>query len=292
MDYSLELKNFGAAPTAAQIADLVAAARAAAPANERREVWERCYACIDLTSLAPTDSDASIAALAQKAVEFPQHFRGIPNVASICVYPLFVETLGMVIGESALAITSVAGGFPASQTFLEIKALECAMAVESGADEIDIVISIGELLTGDYDRLASEIAVLREQVGDEVTLKVIIESGALPTPQLIWDASLLAMLAGADFVKTSTGKIPVAATPEAAAVICLAIREFHRRTGRAVGFKAAGGIATAQEASLYYTLVDQLLGGEWLTPSRWRIGASSLANNLLGAITGAPVKYF
>lgn len=292
MDYAERLRDFAPAPDAAQVAELVAQARHDAPKNQRREVYERCLSCIDLTSLNPTDSDEQITAFAQKAVEFPLHFPSLPNVASICVYPNFVETVGLVLGESSLAITSVAGGFPASQTFLEVKALECAMAVENGADEIDIVISIGQALTGHYNRLACEIETLRAEVGEATLLKVIIESGALTTPQLIHHAALLAMLAGADFVKTSTGKIPVAATPEAAVVICLAIREFQRKTGRTIGFKAAGGIATAADAALYHTIVQQTLGPTALTPARFRIGASSLANNLLSAITDSDIHYF
>lgn len=292
MDYALELKNFAPAPTDAEVAAAVAHARAVAPQNNRREVWERCYACIDLTSLNATDSDASITAFTQKAVEFPLHFKDIPNVASICVYPSMVEVVGLVLGSSSLAITSVAGGFPASQTFAEVKALECAMAVEHGADEIDIVINVGQLLTGDYNRLAAEIATLRAEIGDQTILKVILETGALPTPTLIRDASLLSMLAGADFIKTSTGKIPVSATPEAAAIMSLAIRDYQLRSGRTVGLKVAGGVQTPADASLYYTLIEQLLGPQHLTPSLFRIGASSLANNLLSTITNTEIHYF
>ncbi|MBQ5853208.1 MAG: deoxyribose-phosphate aldolase, partial [Rikenellaceae bacterium] len=166
-----------------------------------------------------------------------------------------------------------------------------AMAIENGADEIDIVINVGELLEGRLDEMASEIEVLREEASD-VVLKVIIESGALKTPELIRKASLLSMMAGTDFVKTSTGKIDVAATPEAAVVMCEAIRDYYEKTGRKVGFKAAGGVRTAEDAALYYTIVEQTLGKEWLTPELFRIGASSVANNLISAIEGKEVKYF
>ncbi len=170
--------------------------------------------------------------------------------------------------------------------------LETAMAVENGADEIDVVISIGEFLNGEYDLMGNEIETLRKEIGDEITLKVILESGILAEPELIHRAAVIAMLAGADFIKTSTGKASVAATPEAAVVMCEAIRLFAAQTGRKVGFKAAGGISTPEDAALYYTIVQEILGEEWLTPERFRIGASSLANNLLSAIEGNPVHYF
>ena len=200
--------------------------------------------------------------------------------------------MGLAVDGTPMRITSVAGGFPASQTFLEVKALEVAMAVENGADEIDIVLNVGRMLAGEYDEAANEVEVLRKECADDVVLKVIIESGALKTPELIRRAALLSMLAGADFVKTSTGKIDVAATPEAAVVMCTAIRDYYRRTGRKVGFKAAGGVRTAEDAVLYYTIVEEILGPEWLTPELFRIGASSVANALLTAIEGTPVKYY
>jgi deoxyribose-phosphate aldolase len=203
-----------------------------------------------------------------------------------------VDVAGLALGGSAISVTSVAGGFPSSQTFIEVKMLEAAMAVESGADEIDVVIAVGEMLEGEFDRMASTLSLLREEVGAETVLKVIVESGALKTPQLIRDASLLAMMAGADFVKTSTGKIDVAATPESVVVMCEAIGDYHRATGRRVGIKIAGGVRTAAEASLYYTIVEDILGPEWLTPDLFRIGASSLANNLLTAIEGREITYF
>ena len=169
--------------------------------------------------------------------------------------------------------------------------LEVAMAIENGADEVDVVLNVGKILSKAYDEAANEIEVLREEAED-ATLKVIIESGALSTCDNIYQASLLAMAAGADFIKTSTGKIDISATPEAAVVMCHAIKAYHQKTGRKVGFKAAGGIRTAEEASLYYTIVEQILGSEWLTSDLFRIGASSLANNILSAIEGKEIKYF
>lgn len=291
MEYSAKLQEYAPAPTVEEVAAKVEAARVAAKANENADVYKFCYSTIDLTTLACTDSVESVTRFARRAAEFYMDYPHIPNVASICVYPPFVETVGLAVDGTPMRITSVSGGFPASQTFLEVKVLETAMAIENGADEIDIVINVGELLEGRLDEMASEIEVLREEASD-VVLKVIIESGALKTPELIRKASLLSMMAGADFVKTSTGKIDVAATPEAAVVMCEAIRDYYEKTGRKVGFKAAGGVRTAEDAALYYTIVEQTLGKEWLTPELFRIGASSVANNLISAIEGKEVKYF
>lgn len=291
MEYSAKLQEYAPAPTVEEVAAKVEAARVAAKANENVDVYKFCYSTIDLTTLACTDSVESVTRFARRAAEFYLDYPHIPNVASICVYPPFVETVGLAVDGTPMRITSVSGGFPASQTFLEVKVLETAMAIENGADEIDIVINVGELLEGRLDEMASEIEVLREEASD-VVLKVIIESGALKTPELIRKASLLSMMAGTDFVKTSTGKIDVAATPEAAVVMCEAIRDYYEKTGRKVGFKAAGGVRTAEDAALYYTIVEQTLGKEWLTPELFRIGASSVANNLISAIEGKEVKYF
>ena len=291
MEYLTKLQEYAPAPTVEEVAAKVEAARVAAKANENVDVYKFCYSTIDLTTLACTDSVESVTRFARRAAEFYLDYPHIPNVASICVYPPFVETVGLAVDGTPMRITSVSGGFPASQTFLEVKVLETAMAIENGADEIDIVINVGELLEGRLDEMASEIEVLREEASD-VVLKVIIESGALKTPELIRKASLLSMMAGTDFVKTSTGKIDVAATPEAAVVMCEAIRDYYEKTGRKVGFKAAGGVRTAEDAALYYTIVEQTLGKEWLTPELFRIGASSVANNLISAIEGKEVKYF
>lgn len=291
MEYAKNLSQYAPAPSEARVAEEVARIRAAAVRNENVDVYKFCYSAIDLTTLSCSDSVESVTEFTRKAVEFYDKFPHIPNVASICVYPAFVETVGVAAGDSPMRITSVSGGFPASQTFIEVKALETAMAVENGADEIDIVMNVGKMLSGAYDEAAAEVEVLRGETQDTV-LKVIIESGALKTPDLIRKASLLSMFAGADFVKTSTGKIDVAATPEAAFVMCGAIRDYHEKTGRKVGFKAAGGVRTPQDAALYYTIVEEVLGREWLDTSLFRIGASSAANNLISAIEGKTVKYF
>ena len=293
MEYAKQLAEYAPATSEATVAQEAARIRKVAEErNHNPEVYKMCYSAVDLTTLSCNDSVESVTAFARKAVEFYDRFPHIPNVASICIYPPFVETVGVAVDGTDMRITSVAGGFPSSQTFMEVKVLEVAMAVENGADEIDIVLNVGKMLEGHYDEVANEIEVIRAEMDDDIVLKVIIESGALKAPELIRKASLLSMYAGADFVKTSTGKIDVAATPEAAVVMCQAIRDYYEKTGRKVGFKPAGGVRTAEDAALYYTIVEEILGKEWLTPALFRIGASSAANNLLTAIEGHPVKYF
>lgn len=292
MEYANHLKEYAPAQSESSVAEEVARIKEAAKRNENIEVYKSCYAAIDLTTLSCNDSIESVTAFARKAVDFYAKYPNIPNVASICVYPAFVETVGVAVDGTPMRITSVAGGFPASQTYLEVKALEVAMAIENGADEVDIVMNVGKMLTGAYDEAANEVEVLRGEMDKEIVLKVIIESGALKTPDLIRKASLLSMFAGTDFVKTSTGKIDVAATPEAAVVMCHAIKDYYDKTGRKVGFKAAGGVRTAEDAALYYTIVEEILGKEWLSQELFRIGASSAANNLISAIEGSTIKYF
>ena len=292
MEYANQLSEYAPAQSAAEVDERVAQIRKLAERNHNAEVYKFCYSAIDITTLSCNDSVTSVTEFARKTAEFYGKYPHIPNVASICIYPSFVETVGLAIDGTPMRITSVAGGFPAAQTFLEVKALEVAMAIENGADEIDIVLNVGRMLTGEYNEAANEVEVIRSEMDRDVVLKVIIESGALKTPELIRKASVLSMLAGADFIKTSTGKIDVAATPEAAVVMCEAIRDFYSKTGRKVGFKAAGGVRTAEDAALYYTIVEEILGKEWLTPELFRIGASSAANNLLSAIEGKEIKYY
>ncbi|MBE6204954.1 MAG: deoxyribose-phosphate aldolase [Alistipes sp.] len=291
MEYANHLQEYAPAPTAESVAAQVASLKAAAAENGNIDIYKRCLAAVDLTTLSCSDSAESVAALARRAAEFYIDYPDLQNVASVCVYPPFVENVGLAIDGTPMRITSVAGGFPSSQTFLEVKMLEVAMAIENGADEVDIVLNVGEILAGNYDEAANEVEVLREE-SEGATLKVILETGALRSPGLIYNAALLSMAAGADFIKTSTGKIDIGATPEAAVVMCQAIGEYFRKTGRRVGFKAAGGVRTKEDAVLYYTIVKELLGEEWLTPELFRIGASSLANCLLSAIEGHEVKYF
>lgn len=292
MEYSNIINQYAPAMSEAEVAAAVAQAKAAMSKNENVEVYKFCLSAVDLTTLTCNDSEESVTEFAKRTVTFAEKYPQIPNVASICVYPAFVETVGVAVDGTPMRITSVGGGFPASQTFLEVKMLEVAMAVENGADEVDIVLNVGKMLTGAYDEAANEVEVIRSEMDSDIILKVIIESGALKTPDLIRKASLISMAAGADFIKTSTGKIDVAATPEAAVVMCQAIKDFYAATGRKVGFKAAGGVKTPSDAALYYTIVEQILGEEWLTTDLFRIGASSAANNLLSAIVGTATTHF
>ncbi|MFI3266372.1 MAG: deoxyribose-phosphate aldolase [Rikenellaceae bacterium] len=291
MDYTVALEN-NPKITDEQINDILSQAQTLSLKNQNVDVYKKCFSYIDLTTLSSRDSQSSVEAFVTKAVEFPIHFPDVDNVASVCVYPPFVEVAGLAIGGSNMAITSVSGGFPSSQTFIEVKMLETSMAVENGADEIDIVISIGEFLNGEYELVASEVECIKDEIGDDAVLKVILETGELQDANLIYKASMLAMYAGADFIKTSTGKVAVSATPEAAAVMCLAIKDYYNITGKKIGFKAAGGVATAADAAYYYSIVETVLGSEWLNAKYFRIGASSLASKLLSAIKGEQITYF
>lgn len=275
----------------AEISRYIEQIEAAAHSNERVEVYSTAISLLDLTTLSPRDTERSVRELAERVVSFYNDYPALGNVASICVYPPFVECVGLVIDGSPMRITSVAGGFPASQTLLEVKALEVAMVVESGADEVDIVLPVGKVREGELDDAASEVAFLREEAGD-ATLKVIIESGELESEQMIYDASMCAIHAGADFIKTSTGKSAVSATPEAVVVMCQAIKDHYAATGEMVGIKIAGGVRTLRDVAIYYTIVDHILGEKWLRSEYFRIGASSLANTLLSAIIGEEVEYF
>ncbi len=281
------LEDFVPTPAASEIAAILERVNSKLLELSTTEVYKQCYSFIDLTTLASEDSVDSVRAFAREAVEFTSLRGDIPAVASICVYPSFVEVVGLEIDGSPMKITSVAGGFPSSQTFMEVKALECAMAVENGADEIDVVLNVGMMLSGKYEEAMSEIAMLRDEIGEDTILKVIIESGALATPELIYKASMLSICAGADFVKTSTGKQSPAATPEAAVVMCSAIKAHYQSSGEMVGFKAAGGIRSAEDAVLYYAIVREVLGEEWLTADYFRLGASSLAGALVAEIDRA-----
>jgi len=254
------------------------------------EVYKMCLSLIDLTSLNSTDTHAEIISMVEKVNNFKTAFPHLSNVGAICVYPALVPVVKEHLTEN-IGIASVAAGFPASQTFIEVKVAETAMAVMEGATEIDVVISIGKFLEGKYDEVIEELIEIKHACR-AAHLKVIIESGALQTASNIKTASILAMAAGADFIKTSTGKIPVAATLEATYVMCNAIKEWHEKTGIKVSYKPAGGIATTEEAVKHYTLVKAILGEEWLNNKMFRFGASRLANNLLTSIEGKEIKYF
>lgn len=264
--------------------------RMTAVKNCTQNLFEKALSCIDLTTLNSTDTVRSVAAFTEKVNEFPAAFSGISNVAAICVYPNMAQTVKNALRVPNLKIAAVAGGFPSSMTFTDIKIEEARLAVAAGANEIDIVLSLWSFLDGDYESCIREIAAIKNTIG-EAHLKVILETGVLSTDQ-IWQASLLAMDAGADFIKTSTGKLPQAASPEAAYIMCLAIKQYYEETGQKTGFKPAGGIVTPEDAILYLTIVQEILGNDWLTPKLFRIGASRLANNLLEKITGRTVKHF
>ena len=258
--------------------------------NDNVDVYKQCFNQIDLTTLNGDDTVGKVATMTKRLNEFPTVFPDVPNVAAICVYPAMVP----VVKENLTApvgIASVSAGFPASQTFIEIKVAETAMAVMEGATEIDVVISIGKFLEGDYQTVYDELCELRA-ASREAHLKVILETGLLGSAENIKKASILAMSAGADFIKTSTGKTTVSATPEATYVMCGAIKEWYQKTGAVVGYKPAGGVSTTQEAVVHYTLVKEILGKEWLNNQRFRFGASRLANKLLSSIEGKDIVYF
>jgi deoxyribose-phosphate aldolase len=258
--------------------------------NDNKEVYHKCLSLIDLTSLNSTDTEAEIVAMVNKVNEFKTRFPQLPNVAAICVYPALVPIVKEQLTET-VGIASVSAGFPASQTFIEIKVAETAMAVMEGATEIDVVLPIGKFLEGKYQDIYEELSEIKATCR-QAHLKVILETGALLSSSNIKKASILAMASGADFIKTSTGKMPVAATLEASFVMCEAIKEWQEATGEKVGFKAAGGIVTTEDAVKYYSVVNAVLGQNWLNSSLFRIGASRLANNLITSIEQKDVKWF
>lgn len=262
-------------------------------------VLKDCFSFMDLTSLHNADTVASITKLMEKVNSYRETYPEFPLPASVCVYPNLVNVVAESRKDKELHATAVAGCFPTSQSFIEIKTRECELAVEAGADEIDIVLALNMFMAGDYEGAAAEIRACREaidcageRVGRKIVLKVIIESGLLSTPERIADASFLAMEAGADFIKTSTGKVDVNATPAAAYVMCECIAKFYAKTGRKVGFKAAGGISTVGDAVSYYSIVSAILGKEWLNKDLFRFGVSRLANSLLSAIEQKTVVFF
>lgn len=266
--------------------------------NNNKAVWEQCLHQIDLTTLNGDDTTEKVKTMVDHVNSFREDYPEIKNVAAICVYPAMVETVATFLTEN-IGIAAVAAGFPASQTFIEVKVAEAALAVKAGATEIDIVISIGKFLEGNYEEVYDEIREIKAAIvaasadrEEPAHLKVILETGALRNCENIWKASILAMAAGADFIKTSTGKIAVNATPEATYVMTSAIKAWHAKTGTKVNYKPAGGVSTTAEAVQHYTLVKEILGEEWLNNESFRFGASRLANNLLSSIVGTEVKYF
>lgn len=259
--------------------------------NDTEEVKKFLFNCIDLTTLKTTDSEESVLKFTEKVNAFDDEHPDLPHVAAICVYPCFAQIVSQSLEVEDVEIACVSAGFPSSQTFQEIKVAETALALKDGATEIDIVISVGKFLSGDYEGMCDEIAELKEVCGEH-HLKTILETGALGSCSNIMKASLLAMYSGADFIKTSTGKQEPAATPEAAYVMCQAIKEYYAKTGIKVGFKPAGGINCVRDAVIYYTIVKEVLGKDWLSNKTFRLGTSRLANQLLSEILGENVKFF
>ena len=259
--------------------------------NKTVEVYKTIFGLIDLTSLNNTDTESRIKALTEKVNKFSTNFEKIPNVAAICVYPSMVSTVKSTLTAQQINIASVAAGFPAPQTFLEVKIAETAMAVMEGATEIDMVFPIDKFLEENYEELSEEIMEIKTSCRG-AKLKVILETGTLKTAENIAKAALLSIASGADFIKTSTGKAEVGATLEAAYTMCKVIKEFEEKNNTKIGIKIAGGVATIQNAVEYYTLIKELLGKEFLNKELFRIGASRLANGLLSAIEEKEVKYF
>ena len=293
------LNKYGYALSGEEIASRIKTVEDNLPETAAPEVLKLCFSIMDLTTLKSNDTRASVKALVEKANGVMEAFPGYPLPASICVYPNFASVVRDVRCCPELHVTTVAACFPSSQSFLDVKVQECRLAVRDGADEIDIVLALNHFLAGEYDAAAEEIVAVRkaldeegEKAGRKITLKVILETGLLAEPDLIARASFLAMEAGADFIKTSTGKVEVNATPTAALVMCECIRLFNLKTGRKVGFKAAGGISNAKDALEYYHIVSSVLGEEWLNKELFRFGVSRLGNSLVSAIEGKAVYYF
>ena len=259
--------------------------------NNTPEVKKQLFNCIDLTTLKTEDSEESVLKFTERVNELDNEHPDLKNVAAICVYPNFAKIVSQSLEVESVNVACVSGGFPSSQTFTEVKVAETALALADGATEIDIVIPVGKFLSGDYEGMCDEIEEIKSVCGER-HLKVILETGALKSAENIWKASILAIYSGADFIKTSTGKQEPAATPEAAYVMCQAIKAYHEKTGRKVGFKPAGGINSVNDALVYYTIVKEVLGKEWLNNELFRIGTSRLANLLLSEIVGEEVKFF
>ena len=295
MDY---LKKYGYAPSSEVIGRSLENLAANLDKFATEQVYKDCFSMMDLTTLKTDDTPASVLKLVNKVNDFQLSRPDWPLPASVCVYSNFAS----VVKDARLCdfnITVVSACFPSSQSFLEVKLKECEMAVEQGADEVDIVLALNAFLAGDYESAAEEIRQIRacidavaEKQGRKVHLKVILETGLLRTPEKIAIASFLAMEAGADFIKTSTGKVDVNATPAAAFVMCECIAKYHALTGKKIGFKPAGGISSAADALCYYSIVSSILGKEWLNKELFRFGVSRVANSLISAVDQATVSYF
>ena len=262
------------------------------PENDTLEVKKFLFGSIELTTLKTTDSDESVMAFTERVNDFAAQYPALPHVATICVYPCFARTVSETLEVEGVEVACVSGSFPSSQALIEVKIAETALAVKDGATEIDIVMPVGKFLSGDYESVCDEISELKQVCGEDVAMKVILETGDIVTGSNIKKASILSMYAGGDYIKTSTGKEKISATPEAAYVMCQAIKEYYDETGIQVGFKPAGGINTVTDALTYYTIVKEILGDKWLTNKWLRLGTSRLANLLLSEIEGQEIKFF
>ena len=262
------------------------------PENDTMDVKKFLFGSIELTTLKTTDSDTSVLAFTERVNDFDNEYPDLPHVATICVYPCFAKTVSESLEVDGVEIACVSGSFPSSQARIEVKVAETALAVADGATEIDIVLPVGKFLSGDYEGVCDDIAEMKAACGESVPMKVILETGALKTASNIKKASILSMYAGADYIKTSTGKMEPAATPEAAYVMCQAIKEYYDETGIQIGFKPAGGINSVMDAIIYYTIVKEVLGERWLTNKWLRLGTSRLANMLLSELKGEQIKFF
>ena len=261
------------------------------PENDRVEVKKFLMGSVELTTLKTTDSDESVLAFTEKVNQFEDAYPELPHVATICVYPCFAKIVSESLEVEGVEVACVSGSFPSSQARIEVKIAETALAVQDGATEIDIVMPVGKFLSGDYESVCEDISELKQACGD-APMKVILETGDLKTASNIKKASILSMYAGADYIKTSTGKEKISATPEAAYVMCQAIKEYYDETGIQIGFKPAGGLNTVSDALIYYTIVKEVLGEKWLTNKWLRLGTSRLANLLLSEIIGKETKFF
>lgn len=261
------------------------------PQNDCIEVKQFLLGSVELTTLKSTDSEESVLAFTEKVNQFAESFPDLPHVATICVYPCYASIVSQTLEVDGVEIACVSGSFPSSQALIEVKVAETALAIKDGATEIDIVMSIGKFLSGDYETICDEISELKAVCGDK-KMKVILETGLLKSAENIKKASILAMYAGADYIKTSTGKETPAATPEAAYVMCQAIKEYYDKTGIQIGFKPAGGLNTVHDALVYYTIVKEILGEKWLTNQWLRLGTSRLANLLLSEVLETETKFF
>lgn len=261
------------------------------PENDTLEVKKFLMGSVELTTLKTTDSEESVLAFTERVNAFDEQYPELPHVATICVYPCFAKTVSEALEVDGVEIACVSGSFPSSQALIEVKIAETALAVKDGATEIDIVQSVGKFLSGDYETVADEISELKAVCGEK-KMKVILETGCLKTASNIKKASIIAMYAGADYIKTSTGKLEPAATPEAAYVMCQAIKEYYQETGIQIGFKPAGGLNSVMDAITMYTIVKEVLGEKWLTNQWFRMGTSRLANLLLSEVVGHETKFF